>query len=82
MAKTKSKKTYTLVYTRSQKIKGWLALIMLFVCGLMTGLGIGHKTIESQQTISQAAQQSQQKEHALLSKKFSWVIWLMKVQVI
>ena len=62
MAKTKSKKTYTLVYTRSQKIKGWLALIMLFVCGLMTGLGIGHKTIESQQTISQATQQSQQKE--------------------
>ena len=62
MAKTKSKKTYTLVYTRSQKIKGWLALIMLFVCGLMTGLGIGHKTIESQHTISQATQQSQQKE--------------------
>ncbi len=42
MAKAKSKKVYKIVYTRSQKIKGWLALVLLFVCGVMVGIGIAN----------------------------------------
>ena len=47
MTKTKSKKVYKVVYTRSQKIKGWLALIMLFVCGVMVGVGFANNKTET-----------------------------------
>lgn len=65
MAKKQSKKVYKVVYTRSQKIKGWLALIMLFVCGVMVGMGIGYNTEKPKQALVQDAtelQQNQQKE--------------------
>ncbi len=66
MPKTTSKKTYKIVYTRGQKIKGWLALIMLFVCGIMVGMGVGHKQTQSGpslgQTMKEIVQNSQQKE--------------------
>ena len=64
MTKTKSKKVYKVVYTRSQKIKGWLALIMLFVCGVMVGVGIANKNTESGASLGQFLQEqkSQPKE--------------------
>ena len=36
-------KQYTCVHTRTQKFWGWTALVLLFVCGIMVGLGIGDK---------------------------------------
>lgn len=33
-------KQYTCVHTRAQKFWGWTALVLLFVCGIMVGLGI------------------------------------------
>ncbi|MBO5705073.1 MAG: hypothetical protein J6R99_03595 [Alphaproteobacteria bacterium] len=41
-----------IVHTRGQKIKGWLAFIMLFVCGIMVGVGLNqHKP--SKQNVEQ-----------------------------
>ena len=42
MKKTTKKPTqqYRCVHTPAQKFWGWFALIMLFVCGLMVGMGI------------------------------------------
>lgn len=40
MKKIQNQKIYKCVHTRGQKIRGWLALIMLFICGLMVGMGI------------------------------------------
>ncbi len=40
MKKVQSNQAYKCVYSPSQKIKGWFAFIMLFVCGLMVGTGI------------------------------------------
>lgn len=34
---------YRVVHTRGQKIKGWLALVMLFVCGVMVGACINEQ---------------------------------------
>ena len=66
MTKTKSKKVYKVVYTRSQKIKGWLALIMLFVCGVMVGAGFANNKTETDvslgQNLQEQVQKSQQKE--------------------
>ena len=48
MKKIQPKQSYKCVYTRSQKIKGWLAFIMLFVCGVMVGVGFNeHKQIKA-----------------------------------
>ncbi len=48
MKKIQTKQTYKCVYTRSQKIKGWLAFIMLFICGVMVGVGFNeHKQIKA-----------------------------------
>ena len=65
MAKKQSKKVYKVVHTRSQKIKGWLAFIMLFVCGVMVGMGMEYNTEKPKQALVQAAtelQQNQQKD--------------------
>lgn len=40
MKKTPSKKTYTITHTPAQRFWGIMALCGLFICGLMTGLGI------------------------------------------
>ena len=42
MKKTIKKPTqqYRCVHTRAQKFWGWTALVMLFICGIMVGLGI------------------------------------------
>ena len=37
---------YRVVHTRGQKIKGWLALVMLFVCGVMVGGGLNERHIK------------------------------------
>ncbi len=37
--KNKTVKGY-IVHTPAQKVKGWLAFIMLFVCGIMVGIGL------------------------------------------
>lgn len=58
MAKTKSKKTYKIVYTRGQKIKGWVALTLLFICGVMVGVGLsGKNTVVNNNSV-----RTQQKE--------------------
>lgn len=46
----KNQKQYRCVYTRSQKIKGWLAFIMLFVCGIMVGVSLHGYKNELQQS--------------------------------
>lgn len=38
----KSKQGYV-VHTRGQKVAGWIALIMLFICGMMVGVAINKK---------------------------------------
>ncbi|MEE1111348.1 MAG: hypothetical protein UIH99_04000 [Alphaproteobacteria bacterium] len=48
----KNQKQYRCVYTRSQKIKGWLAFIMLFVCGIMVGVSLHGYKNELQQSVS------------------------------
>lgn len=48
----KNQKQYRCVYTRSQKIKGWLAFIMLFVCGIMVGVSLNGYKNELQQSVS------------------------------
>ena len=60
MKKIQTKQTYRCVYTRSQKIKGWLAFIMLFVCGVMVGTGIAQKNVALKQKAD--VQQTEQKE--------------------
>lgn len=60
MKKIQTKQTYKCVYTRSQKIKGWLAFIMLFICGVMVGTGIGQKNVVIKQKAD--VQQTEQKE--------------------
>ena len=61
MKKVQSNQTYKCVYTRSQKIKGWLAFIMLFVCGVMVGVGITQKNVAPKQN-ADVQQVSEQKE--------------------
>ena len=60
MKKIQPKQSYKCVYTRSQKIKGWLAFIMLFVCGVMVGTGIAQKNLVIKQKAD--VQQTEQKE--------------------
>lgn len=60
MKKIQPKQSYKCVYTRSQKIKGWLAFIMLFICGVMVGTGIGQKNVVIKQKAD--VQQTEQKE--------------------
>ena len=60
MKKIQTKQTYRCVYTRSQKIKGWLAFIMLFICGVMVGTGIAQKNVALKQKAD--VQQTEQKE--------------------
>ena len=60
MKKIQPKQSYKCVYTRSQKIKGWLAFIMLFVCGVMVGTGIAQKNVVIKQKAD--VQQTEQKE--------------------
>ncbi len=60
MKKIQPKQSYKCVYTRSQKIKGWLAFIMLFVCGVMVGTGIAQKNVALKQKAD--VQQTEQKE--------------------
>ena len=60
MKKIQTKQTYKCVYTRSQKIKGWLAFIMLFICGVMVGTGIAQKNVVIKQKAD--VQQTEQKE--------------------
>lgn len=36
-----TKKQYRVVYSRKQRFWGWFGLIMLFICGIMVGVGIG-----------------------------------------
>lgn len=66
MKKIQNQKIYKCVHTRGQKIRGWLALIMLFICGLMVGVSISDRKTEQQEsTLVQAVQeiqQTQQKE--------------------
>ena len=59
-----TKKIKNCVYSRSQKIKGWLAFIMLFVCGVMVGLGLGQNNINPKQSLGQTISeiQSEQKD--------------------
>ena len=53
---------YRVVHTRGQKIKGWFAFFMLFVCGVMVGVCINERHIKyneiTQQNAVAAAQQS------------------------
>lgn len=37
-----TKKQYRVVYSRKQRFWGWFALIMLFICGIMVGVGINN----------------------------------------
>ena len=60
MKKIQPKQSYKCVYTRSQKIKGWLAFIMLFICGVMVGTGIAQKNVALKQKAD--VQQTEQKE--------------------
>ena len=67
MAKTnaKSKKICTTICSRNQKNKCWLAAVLLFICGLMTGIGSGHNVVKDKslaQVAQDLQQQSQQKE--------------------
>ena len=59
-----TQKTCKAVYTRSQKIKGWLAFIMLFVCGVMVGVSVGQNNANSKQSLAQTINeiQSEQKD--------------------
>lgn len=53
---------YRVVHTRGQKIKGWFAFFMLFVCGVMVGVCINERHIKyneiTQQNAVAATQQS------------------------
>lgn len=53
---------YRVVHTRGQKIKGWLAFFMLFVCGVMVGGALSERHIKrneiTQQNAVAAAQQN------------------------
>ena len=67
MAKTnaKSKKICTTICSRNQKNKCWLAAVLLFICGLMTGIGSGYNVVKDKslaQVAQDLQQQSQQKE--------------------
>ena len=73
MKKIQPKQSYKCVYTRSQKIKGWLAFIMLFVCGVMVGTGIAQKNVVIKQKAD--VQQTEQKETCAVIEEIqlSWL---------
>lgn len=49
-------KQYRCVHTRAQKFWGWFALTMLFICGMMVGLGInGNPNRDIKTTLTPAA---------------------------
>ena len=68
MVKKQTNKTYRIVHSRGQKIKGWLAFILLFVCGIMVGVDLGHRNVAVEQTKTESQQISQKETCAVIEE--------------
>lgn len=74
-----TQKTCKAVYTRGQKIKGWLAFVMLFVCGIMVGVSVGQNNANSKQSLAQTINeiQSEQKDACVVVEEIQ-LGWLFE----
>ena len=71
MKKTIKKPTqqYRCVHTRAQKFWGWTALIMLFTCGIMVGLGINSNPNRASKTTVASEATAQEPINNITMKK-------------